>query len=168
LAGVRPQKGRFRSFLLAALKHYAADRYAYEQRQRRRPNQAPVSIDAQDAEGRYLAEPRDVLDPARLYDRQWAMTLIERVLARLEREYQQSGQGERYELLNFALHGERPAADYRALGRQLGITENAVAKAVSDLKKRFRALLKAEVLDTVSNQEEAQDELQHLRCAICS
>ncbi|MCL4176168.1 MAG: sigma-70 family RNA polymerase sigma factor [Verrucomicrobia bacterium] len=166
LGSAHQEKGRFRSFLMVALKRYLADRWDHAQRKKRGGGTTLVSIDIQDAEGRYLAEPAELEDPARLFDRRWALTVLDRALNRVKEEYAAEGKAERFGLLHPALQGEKLVGGHAAIGRQLGISEGAVAKAAHDLRKRFQALLEAEVAETVEAPQQVKSELRDLLTAI--
>ena len=121
-----------------------------------------MALDALDAEERYRLEPIDSASADRLFDRRWALTLLERVLARLEAETTGTGVGERFAALRDVLLGEPSAEGYAALAQRSGVSESAVKSWAHRLRRRYRELLCEEVAQTVSNQEELEDELRHL------
>ena len=161
LGAAQRERGRFRSFLLASLNHYLADEWDKAGAQKRGARRV-VSLDAQSAESRYAAEPRDTLSPDRLFERQWSLQLLEEVLRQLRAEYAAAGQGELFERLRFCLAGERDAAPYAELAAQLKSTEGAVKVAVHRLRKRYRAKLRAEIAQTVGSDDEVEEELRFL------
>lgn len=139
IVGADQSKGRFRAFLRTDCQHFLID---YHRRQRVRARVLkPVSIDAGDAENRYRFEPADNMTPDRLFDRTWAMTLLDRVLGLLADEYCSNGRSEIFERLKIILTQGKGAAPAAALAAQLGMTEGAVNVAVHRLKKRYRAIL---------------------------
>ena len=168
LSRVQPERGKFRSFLLASLQYFLADQRDKQQAQKRGGGVTFISLDEQDAEDRYRAEPAEQLDPARLFERRWAMTLLDLTLARLEAEFADSGKKERFEQLRVFLLGEPEALSYAEVGKRLGLKEGAVKVAVLRLRQRFRELLRAEIASTVAKDEEIEDELRHLFATVCA
>lgn len=161
LKDVRPELGRFRSFLLVSVKHFLSNELDRERAKKRSPGSPLVSLDAQDAEARYSFEPADALTPETLFERKWAMTVLERTLGRLGEE--NAGQkAQRFEALRAHLSGDEPAASYRELGETLGMSEDAVKVAVHRLRRRFGELLREEIADTVREAGEVDDEIRHL------
>lgn len=167
LADVRREKGKFRSFLLAAMNHYLSD-----ERDRalakKRGVQRTISLDSHVAETRYGGEPADTTTPERLFERQWALTLLETVVQRLRGEYESGGKRELFMHLRFAITGEKSTVPYAALATQLGLSEEAVRVAVHRLRRRYRQLLREEIAHTVTTDEEIADELQSLRRILSS
>jgi RNA polymerase sigma factor (sigma-70 family) len=163
LSGVEPAKGRFRSFLLACLKHFLAD--AREKaRTAKRGGHSPVGtlLDLERAEPRYQLEPCEESNPERLYERRWALDLLDRVLDRLRHEVVVSGRESVFDQLQGFLVGERPAGTYVQLGARLGLSEAAVKVTVHRLRQRYRALLREEVACTVTHPSEIEEELRFL------
>ena len=146
LAEATPQRGRFRSFLLAALKHFLANEWNRNQCLKRGGGRQFIELDAVTAEERYALEPADAATPESLYERRWALTLIGRTQERLREEMTSGGDGERFEVLEPALVGERTFAGYEELAGRFGVTETAVKSMVLRMRRRFRALLREEVL----------------------
>src|SRR5262249_49489175 len=114
-----------------------------------------VSIDARDAEGRYLREPADDLTPERLFDRSWALTLLDRVLEQLTQEYGASGRGALFERLQFVLTDGPRSVPYATVAAQLGTTETAVQAAVRRLRGRYRTILREQIGATLDDPTEA-------------
>ncbi len=168
LAGVDPAKGKFRSFLLASLKHYLSNERDRARAQKRGGGRAPVSIDAQDAEGRYLIEPADPMTPEKLYERRWALTVIDQALARLQNEYAASGRGAIFEKLKGELTSTAARPPHAEIGRELGLTPGAVKVAAHRLRQRFGEMLRAEIAETVARPEDIEEEIQHLFQALSS
>ena len=155
------EKGRFRSFLLIALKFHLSNEHRRQASIKRGGTHRQISIDAE-VEGRVLAEYlEDPTAPEAAYDRAWKVELTRRALQRLDREQTRGGRGEVFRALVQHLVNQDDA-NYRELGRRLGMSEGAVATAVSRLRQRFRVLLEAEIAETVSDPVQAQAELQEL------
>ena len=162
LAEADPAWGRFRSFLRAALKHFLANEWNRAQCLKRGGDRQFIDLDAATAEERYALEPADAATPELLYERRWALTLIGRTQERLREEMISAGDGERFEALEPALAGERTSAGYDELAARFGVTETAVKSMVLRMRRRFRALLREEVLQTIGNEQDADTELRHL------
>ncbi|MBI5384850.1 MAG: sigma-70 family RNA polymerase sigma factor [Verrucomicrobia bacterium] len=163
-----PQKGRFRSFLLNALTHFLADEWDRVRRLKRGGGRPVVSLDDADAEGRYRLEPVEALDAAKIYERRWALTLLERVLTQLEAEHAQAGKTELFAQLQVVLLGDKGSVSYVELGRRLGMSEGAVKVAVHRMRKRYVQLFRAEIAHTVASPTEIDDEINHLFAVLCS
>jgi RNA polymerase sigma-70 factor (ECF subfamily) len=162
LAQVDPCHGKFRAFLLASLKHFLANEWDRSQTQKRGGGQTVVSLDAAQAESRYNLEPAHHLTPEKLFERQWALTILERVLARLQAEYARTdGHAILFDGLKQFLTSERPSA-YADVARELQTTEGAIKVAVHRLRRRYRQLLMEEIGQTVANPDEIKDEIQYL------
>lgn len=162
LKRIAPEGGRFRSFLLTALKHFLTDEWKRGRARKRGGGRTTLSIDERDAEERYRVEPVDTLNPERLFERRWALTLLESALARLEEEYRSSGKVETFARLRSVLLADSDAPAYSEIGAQLGISEGAVKVAAHRMRSSFRRLLRAEIADTVNRPEEVDEELRHL------
>src|SRR6266404_3166119 len=154
------ERGRFRTYLLAALTHFLADEWDKGRRQKRGGGREIISFDAASAEERYWLEPVDQLDPARLYERRWVTTLFDTVLARLEEEFRDSGKGELFDHLKGALLAENKGSSYAQLGLPLGLKEDAVKQAVHRMRRRYRELFRQEIAQTVAEPSEVEDELR--------
>lgn len=162
LAAVDRSKGRFRSFLLAAMKHFLANEWDKAQAQKRGGGQVFVALDAASAETRYALEPVDNASPERIFERRWALTLLDQVLARLRGEFTAAGKKTLFESLKGALTGSRDSLPYAELGAKLGMSEGAVKVAVHRLRTRYRELLREEIASTVASDADVEDELRHL------
>jgi RNA polymerase sigma factor (sigma-70 family) len=162
LGRVQPAKGKFRSFLLAALRNFLTDERRKQQAQKRGGEFTVISLEAQGAEERYRIEPVDRRDPEKLFERRWAMTMLERVLARLQREAEEGGTAERFARLQRFLLAEDAGGSYAEEGRQLGMSEGAVKMAVLRLRQRSRELFRAEIANTVGTEEQIEEEVRHL------
>jgi len=156
------ERGRFRTFLLAALTHFLADEWDKARRLKRGGGREVISFDAASAEERYRLEPIDQLDAAKLYERRWVTTLFDQVLARLEKEFRDSGKGGLFDQLKGSLLAEEPALSYAAVGAQLSLTESAVKQAVHRMRRRYGELFREEIAQTVAGPGEVEEELKHL------
>ena len=164
LAGVGRERGKFRSWLLASLKHFLANEWDRAQALKRGGQTTLVSFDDRSAEARYRREPADLETADKLYDRRWALTLLDRVLARLREESAQSGKLAQFDALKGALTGEK--TPYAEIAIALETTEGAIKVAVHRLRERYRALLRAEIGETVATPAEIDEELRHLLAAL--
>jgi RNA polymerase sigma-70 factor (ECF subfamily) len=166
LAAADPARGRFRAFLRADCGRLLADARRRARARRRGGGLAVLSIDARDAEGRYLREPADAATPERTFDRAWATTTLDAVLARLRREYEGSGRGATFEVLKVALTERARAVPHRVLAERLGTTEGAAQVAVHRLRRRYRDLVREAVAGTVADPADVEDELRDLFAAL--
>lgn len=156
------ERGRFRTYLLAALTHFLADEWDKSKRLKRGGGREIMSFDAASAEERYRLEPVDQLDAAKLYERRWVTTLFDQVLARLEQEFRDTGKGALFSSLKSSLIGEDSALSYVQIGTQLGMSEDAVKQAVHRMRRRYRELFREEIAQTVAGPDEVEDELNHI------
>ena len=164
LGDVERERGRFRSFLLAAMKHFLANEWDRSRAKKRGGGAAMLALDAMSAETRYRHEPADTQTAEKFFDRGWALTLLDQVLARLRGEMTAAGRIADFEALKFCLTGEKTA--YAEVARTLGMTEGAVKVAVHRLREPYRALLRAEIAETVATADEVDDEMRHLLAAL--
>lgn len=162
LAAVSPEKGKFRAFLLAALKNFLADEW-HKAIAQKRDKRRTFSLDAEAAEARFANEPVDNFTPEHLFDRQWAMTLLETVMRRLAEDYEEAGKGKQFDVLRFSIAGEKNAVSYHGLASELDMSEEAVRVAVFRLRKAYRRTLENEIAHTVADPNEVKEELQALR-----
>ena len=159
---VRKEKGRLRSYLLTSLKHFLASEQRRAMTVKRGQGQRLVSLEELTAQERANMEPADHLTAERLYERRWALTLMEQVLRRLKDEYQTAGNVELFDCLKQLLP-EEPGAPSRAeIAAQLGMTENAVRQALHRFRQRYQLLLREEISHTVAIASDIEDELRHL------
>jgi RNA polymerase sigma-70 factor (ECF subfamily) len=168
LATVDRAKGKFRSFLLASLRHFLADERDRVQAQKRGGGRAPVPLDVVSAERRYALEPADPAGPDKLFERNWALALMEQVLDRLRAEQVVADKRAQFDLLRDCLMGDPDAPRYADLTAQLSLSEDAVKMAVSRLRRRYRQLLRQEIAHTVSTPAEVEEEIRHLFAALGS
>jgi RNA polymerase sigma factor (sigma-70 family) len=162
LDGVGPEKGRFRSYLLACLKHFLADEWAKARTAKRGGNCPALSLDIERAEARYRLEAPAETNAERLYERRWALDLLDQVLERLRIEAVASGKATVFDQLQGCLLGERPNATYAQLGARLGLSETAVKVTVHRLRQRYRELLREQIANTVERLEDIDDEMRYL------
>ena len=166
LQSVDRTKGKFRSFLLAALEHFLAKEWCRASAQKRGGRFTFVSADAESAEQQYLQVPASNHSPEQLFEQQWAMTLLAQTISRLREEFSALGKGSQFETIKIFLTGEKQAAAYSALAVELGTTEAALKMVVSRMRQRYGELLRAEIANTVSSPEEVDEELRSLFAAL--
>lgn len=155
-----PNRGRFRSFLLASFKHMMANERRAASRQKRGGDAKTFSLDEEDAEGRYLLEPADEKTPDRIFEQRWAETTLARVLNRLETEY--TGHAMRFEDLKFFLVEAKGTAAFADVAIRLGVTESALKSVVHRMRRRYAELFRDEVAQTVADPADVQDEMRHM------
>ena len=161
LGQVAPEKGRFRSFLLAAMRHFLSDQRDRARALKRGGGVEILSLDAQEAEERYRLEPVDRLDAEKIYERRWAMTLVEHALERLREESVAAGKAELFEHLRRFAVGEGEVT-WGEAAAEVGLSEGAMKAAVHRLRQRYRVLLKDEVAQTVAEPAEMEEEVRYL------
>ncbi len=142
LEGLSSEKGKFRAFLLVALKHFLANEWDRANRQKRGGGVTVLSLNWQNGDTRYQIDPADNLSPDKLYDRAWAVTLLERVITRLREESASEGKSKSFEQLKPFLMVGKSAIPYAEAGAALDLTEGAVRVAVHRLRRRYRELLR--------------------------
>ena len=162
LAGLTSERGRFRAFLLAALKHFLANEWDRARRQKRGGGLATVPLDWLTADPRHQFDPPDHLSPDKLYDRTWAVTVLERVLTRLRSESTAEGRAELFGQLKPFLMVGKSAIPYAQAAATLNLTEGAVRVAVHRLRSRYRELLRDEVRQTLSDPAQVEAEMRAL------
>ena len=163
---VDPARGRFRTFILTSLDRFLADERDKARAQKRGGGADVLSLDLAAAEQRFDQEPTDPTAPDQAFDRQWALALLETVLSRLEDEYRRDGKADWFAALQPTLTGARESQPYAELATSLGSSEGAVKVAAYRLRKRYRALLQAEIVETVASPEEAPEEMRYLLRAL--
>ncbi len=156
------ERGKFRAYLLSALKHYMTDEWRRGQAQKRGGGDVPLSLDFDSAERSYGLQLADEKTPEIIYEERWAMTLLNTVLNNLEQEYYASGKADLFSTLKSHLTGEDTGATYAQLAGALDMTEGAVKVAIHRLRKRFGILLRAEIAQTVADADDVEDEIHHL------
>src|SRR5579863_5494917 len=159
-----PEKGRFRSFILTSLKFFVADE-ADRQRAQKRGGGVLVSPEFSGGEERYQREPAHDETPERIFERRWALSVLDRVVEKLRNEFVQHGRPEHFERLKVFLLGQ-PDAPYAALAREMNTSEGALKVAIHRLRKRYRELFRQEIADTVADPAEVESELRYLAAAL--
>ncbi len=168
LADVDPARGRFRSFLLASCRHFLANEHDRERAQKRGGGRRLLSFHSPDAETRYSREPVDNFTPDRLFERRWALTLLDRVLQRLQDEFRARGKAEQFDVLRLYLIGDQSAPTHAQAARKLGTTPGAIKVLIHRLRQRYRELLRAEIAPTVETPEQVDEEIRQLFNALAS
>ncbi len=163
---VAREKGRFRTFLLVALKRFLANEWDRARAQKRGGGQVNLTLDTSDGETRYQIEPSAALDASRIYDRRWALTLLEQTMARLRAEFTAAGKSREFDHLKVFLTAEKAAIDYPALAVALGQSEGALRVAIHRLRKRFRELFREGIAHTVTTPAEIEEEVRYLMAAL--
>ncbi len=166
LKAADPQKGTFRSFLLIVLKRFLANEWDKAQRQKRGGGKPILSLDAQDTENRYLCEPVEELSPEKLYDRRWALALLEEVMRRLAAEFESDGKATLFLEIRPFLSGDDESISYRELSQRTGTSEGSLRVAVCRLRQRYREVLRLEIANTVRSPEGIDDEIRDLFSAL--
>jgi RNA polymerase sigma-70 factor (ECF subfamily) len=164
--GVDPARGRFRAFLCASIRHFLSNERDRARTLKRGGSSPPISLDVETAEGTYQLEPRDDLTPEKLFDRRWALILLDRVLAQLRDKHAASGKGELFDHLKGFLTGDNAGTSYAEAARSLGMTEGAIKVAVHRLRRGFRDTLMQEIAETVSEPAEVAAEIEYLMKAV--
>ena len=162
LRSADPERGRFRSFLLIALKHFVANERKAARAQKRGGDRVTISYDFSSAEAAYRAHPVDTWTPERVFEHRWALQLLDQVLAALEAEHVAAGKGELFARLKCFLTADSRTLAYRTAADELKLNEAQVKMAVHRLRRRYRELLRAEITRTVSSPHEVEDELAQL------
>jgi DNA-directed RNA polymerase specialized sigma24 family protein len=156
------ERGRFRSFLLTALKRFLSKERDRAHARKRGGDAPPISLDLEAGDGRYALEPSHDVTPEAIYERRWALTILDRVIMGLRQNYAGAGKAGLFDRLKEFLTGEPDASPYERVARELGMSEGAVKVAVHRLRRRYRDLLRAEIARTVADPEEVDDELKYL------
>jgi RNA polymerase sigma-70 factor (ECF subfamily) len=166
LADADPQRGRFRSFLLTAISRFASKEHDRAAAQKRGGGTTTLSLDFQDGERRYQREPADNWTPERVFERRWALTLLDRTLSRLRQDHEAAGKLTFFEAFKGFLTADCFPGPLRQIGEQLGITEGAAKVAVHRLRQKYRELLRAEIAQTLDAAEDVENELGLLLSAL--
>lgn len=163
LEGLSSEKGKFRAFLLAALKHFLANEWHRANRQKRGGGVTTLSLNWQSGDTRYqIIDPADNLSPDKLYDRAWAVTLLERVITRLRGESATDGKAKLFEQLKPFLMAGKGAVPHADAAKALEMTEGAVRVVVHRLRRRYRELLREEIGQTLSDADQIEEEMRAL------
>jgi RNA polymerase sigma-70 factor (ECF subfamily) len=161
LAAADREAGRFRTFLLMAVKRFLANQHEAAQAKKRGGGRQFVPLDGLEPEARYHLEPADSLSPERLFEQQWAITLLDHVLSRLRDNMTAQGKVTLFDALKDHLAGGRDES-YATTATRLGISEGAVKVAVHRLRRRYREMLRKEIEHTVTSPDEVEDEIRYL------
>ena len=159
-------KGRLRAFLITALKRFLAKERRRAFAKKRGGGQHILSLDSRIAEGRYASCENPSLEAEALYDRQWALTLLDLTVQRLENEYAEAGKAELFGALKEGLVMTHQSIDYPTLAAELDMTEGAARVAVHRMRKRFREIYRAEVAQTLPSGTDLDEELHHLAASL--
>jgi DNA-directed RNA polymerase specialized sigma24 family protein len=162
LSAVRKEKGRLRSFLLGGLKYFLANEERRSMAVKRGKGQRPIPLEELRAGERIETEPADPMTPDQIYERRWALTVLERVLSRLKDEYCAGGNATLFDALKQLLPDEPGSPSQAEIAARLGMTENAVRQAFYRFRQRYQSLLREEIANTVATPGDIEDELRHL------
>ena len=162
IAKANPDRGRFRAFLLTALKNFFANEWHKDHAEKRGGGQRALSLDFDSGESRYQIEPAHELTPEKLFERRWVLTLLDQVLNSLKMELAHAGKESQFEQLKAAIVGEMASTDYERAAAALGITSAAAKQAAYRMRKRYRELFRQEVARTVEDDSEVDDEIGRL------
>ena len=165
LAEVSPERGRFRSFLLASFKHLLANEYHRQQTEKRGGLATLVSLEREAPEARYRLEPADPVTPEILFERRWALTVLERAVERVREEYAVSEKADLFEELKEFLSNQK-SLPHAAIASKYGISVGAVGVTIHRLRKRYAEVLREEISHTVSTPEDIEAEIRHLIAAV--
>ena len=160
-----PKRGKFRSFLLAALKHFLANQRKRAKARKRGGDRKIFPLDFQNAETQFVMEPADHLSPEKLFERAWALTIIERTMERLRNESATAGKQGLFDSLKIYLTTDKAAVPYRQVAQKLRMSEPAVRVAVHRLKRRYRDIRRSEIADTVTTDNQIDQEIRDLFAA---
>jgi RNA polymerase sigma factor (sigma-70 family) len=166
LASADREKGRFRTFLVVALKRFLANEWDRVHREKRGGHAFHFPLDTELAEARYQSEAAIDLTADRIYERRWALTLLENTMNRLREEFRQAGKPDEFVRLKVFLTADKSAIPYADVARDLGTSEGAARVAVHRLRRRFREVFREEVAHTVAVAEDVNEELRHLLGAL--
>lgn len=162
IAVADPERGRFRAFLSTSFRYFLANQWDRARARKRGGDKSILSLDFAAGDSRYKMTPVDEQTPEKIFDRQWALQLLELVLSCLRQEYQNSGKDHQFDLLKRFITEKGSAAEYEAAGKELGCNSGAVQVAVSRLRSRYRGMLRNEIRQTVATEGEVADEIASL------
>jgi DNA-directed RNA polymerase specialized sigma24 family protein len=157
-----PERGRFRAFLLTAFKHFLSKQWDRARAQKRGGGRSPLSLDFDAADSRLQIDPAAGLTPDELYDQEWVIALLGRIMERLKAEFIEKGKGDEFAGLKGFLIGDHAGNTYSHAAARLNMTEAAAKKAASRMRQRYRELLREEIAQTVSEPDEIDDEIRNL------
>jgi len=159
---VQRERGRFRSYLLVSLKHFTLNEQLRARAEKRGGGHSLISLDEVEAEKKFAQEPVDKSTPEKIFERRWAMALLDKVLERLRQEYEATDRLRLFDTLRWFLSDEPAEQSQAEIGAQLGLSTGAVKQAVWRLRQRYRELLHEEVANTVATAADIDDEVRHL------
>ncbi len=162
LAEAKSERGRFRSFLITAFKHFLSKEWEKSRAQKRGGGQRLLSLDFESGDSSISFEPSSDLTPDQVYERQWAVTLLQKVIDRLRAEYEASGRLEHFERLRHFIIGQYAEATYADVAEALGSTEAAMKMTAHRMRRRYRELLRAEIAETAVAVDDVDDEIRSL------
>ena len=166
LSRLDPQRGKFRSFLLAFVKHFLSEQREKAGAQKRGGGQTLLSLDAGEGEEGYLSEPVDELTPEQIFERRWVQTLLQRTFDRLAAEYVEVDKAALFEALKDFQPRQSGSLTYAQIGARLGTTEATVKSAMQRLRERHREILREVIAQTVSSPSEVEEEIRHMRAVL--
>jgi RNA polymerase sigma-70 factor (ECF subfamily) len=159
------ERGKFRSFLLTAVKNYLADQWDRSRALKRGGGQAPLPLDVEETERWYGSAVAEATTPETLFERRWALSLLEHVLTKLRAEFATAGKADQFDELSAFLSPESETLSYEDAAQRMGLSAGALRTAVYRLRRRYRALLRAEIAETTT-PEETDDEIRFLLSAL--
>jgi len=162
LEGLSAERGRFRAFLLASLKHFLINEWKKSQRLKRGGGEAPLSLDWQTADTKFQVAATAEPSPDKAFDREWALALLSKVIERLQKECEADGKVKLFEQLKVFLTAGKSESAQAEVAKALGMEEGAVRVAIHRLRKRYRALLRDEIVQTLSDPAQADEEMRAL------
>lgn len=162
IARADPQLGKFRTFLLGALKHFLTDAQRKADAKKRGGGLEIISFEQTQAEARYRLEPMDDRTPDKIFDQRWTVVLLETAAARLSDEFRSGGKARQFEVLKPFLSAEGDDASYARAGAELNRSPKTIAVAVHRIRQRFRHLVRSAIADTVSTPDEVEEEYRSL------
>ena len=160
------KRGKFRSFLLVALKNFLADERDRARAKKRGGGRTILSLDFQNAENQYTLQPAQQMPPEKLFERSWALTVLERTMARLQDEFASAKKRRVFGHLKVYLTAEKDSIPYHRIADKLKMTEGAVKVAVHRLRHRYRELLRDEIAQTVATEDQIDEEIRDLFAAL--
>lgn len=162
------ERGRFRTFLIISMKWFLAHEWQWRKAEKRGGGRTPLALNAELAEERYKAEPSEARAADHYYERRWALTLLDQAMARLRGQYESAARVGEFDTLKGFLTAERGTLPYREVAAALGTSEGAARVAMHRLRKRFRAVFREAIADTVSKPEEVNDEVRYVVAVLSS
>jgi len=168
LRDAQQKRGRFRAFLLTAVKHFLANQRDREQALKRGGGQVAISIDPAEAESWYAPAAVDDVTPERLYERRWALSMLDQVMSKLRAEFVEKGKADYFDQLAPFLDGDTRDARYETVAAGMGVAAGALRTAVHRMRRKFGRLLREEIAETVSEPEEIDDEIRFILATLSS